>query len=170
MQGQPAPDALRVPPKVHDRAGRDMSMQFVEFDCTSCPGPQCARRSSADSGRPSGSSSRNGESKLVFRAEDVSTDKWIVPGACVLSHCTPLTLPSVFFSWVFWARKGCGVSLFLFTHVFHRRLDVYGVSTNSIVTKSRSRGISRGLAHSQGRTLPCSRPICKWYKALYHST
>jgi len=36
----------------------------------------------------------------VFRAEDVGTDKWIVPGACVLSHCTPLTLPSVSFSWV----------------------------------------------------------------------
>jgi hypothetical protein len=50
--------------------------------------------------------SRDGESKLVFRAEDVGTDKWIVPGACVLSHCTPLTLPSVSFSWVFGRGRG----------------------------------------------------------------
>ena len=26
--------------------------------------------------------------KIVFRAEDVGADKWIVPGACVLFHST----------------------------------------------------------------------------------
>ncbi len=36
--------------------------------------------------------------------------------------------PVGFFFVGFWARKGCGVSLFLFTHVLHRRLDVYGIA------------------------------------------
>ncbi len=72
--------------------------------------------------------SRDGVPKLVFRAEDVGADKWIVPGACVLSIVTSPS-PCRSFHGIWAKTRGAVCFMYLsFTHVLHGRLDVYGVA------------------------------------------
>jgi hypothetical protein len=72
--------------------------------------------------------SRDGVPKLVFRAEDVGADKWIVPGACVLSIVASPS-PCRFFHGIWAKTRGAVCFMYLsFIHVLHGRLDVYGVA------------------------------------------
>jgi len=70
--------------------------------------------------------SRDGVPKLMSRAEDVGADKWIVPGACVLSIVTSPSPCRLFHG--IWAKSRGAVFHLSFTHVLHGRLDIYGIA------------------------------------------